>query len=201
MDRQVITISRQYAAYGRTIARGLSEKLGIPFYDRDFVNKTVEESGYSREDVEAEGESMSQGSKVLNDILNSAAPYRSSYDAIFEAERQVVLKLSKEPCIIVGRCSNHILKEAGIPSYDIYLYGDMDFRVERARELGEYGEESDIRKYVEKRDTRRKVYYKNYTGNDMGEAGLYSVCMDVSTFGPDKTMHILYGMLKDSFVK
>lgn len=199
MDRKVITISRQYAAYGRTIARGLSERLGIPFYDRDFVKKTVEASGYSAEDVEREGEAMSRGSKMLNTFLNSAAPYRSSFDAIYEAEKQVVLKLSNEPCIIVGRCSNCILRAAGIPSYDIYLYGDMDFRVEHARELREYGEESDLRKYIEKRDHQRNVYYKNYTGHDMGEADLYSVCMDVSAFGPGKTLDILCDLVKDSF--
>ena len=198
-ERKVITISRLYAAYGRTIARGLSDKLGIPFYDRDFVNRTVEESGYSLEDVEREGESMSTGSKLMNTFLNSAAPYKSSYDAIFEAEKQVVLKLAMEPCIIVGRCSNHILKEAGIPSFDIYLYGSLESRIEHARELREYGQEGDLGKYIEKRDHRRQVYYKNYTGNDMGRADLYSICMDVGAFGPEKTLDCLYHLVRESF--
>ena len=52
----VITINRQYGAGGRTIARGLSEKSGIPWYDKDFVKKTAAESGYSEEDIQAEGE-------------------------------------------------------------------------------------------------------------------------------------------------
>ena len=42
----VITINREYGAGGRSLAEILSEKLGIPYYDRDFVEKTVEESGY-----------------------------------------------------------------------------------------------------------------------------------------------------------
>ena len=41
MNAQIITINRQYGAYGRTVARGLSEALGINFYDRDFVMKTA----------------------------------------------------------------------------------------------------------------------------------------------------------------
>ena len=40
----VITIGREYCAYGRTIAGMLSERLGIPYYDKDFVKKTVIES-------------------------------------------------------------------------------------------------------------------------------------------------------------
>ena len=51
MKNTVITISREYAAYGRTIAKGLSERLGIPFYDKDFVKETAKISGYSEEEV------------------------------------------------------------------------------------------------------------------------------------------------------
>jgi hypothetical protein len=51
----VITITREYGALGRTLAAALSERLGIPYYDRDFVRKTAEVSGYGVEDIEREG--------------------------------------------------------------------------------------------------------------------------------------------------
>ena len=37
----IITISREFGAGGRTIAKGLSKELGIPWYDRDFVRLLV----------------------------------------------------------------------------------------------------------------------------------------------------------------
>ena len=37
----VITISREYGAYGRSVAKALSQKLGIEFYDVDFIRMTV----------------------------------------------------------------------------------------------------------------------------------------------------------------
>ena len=37
----VITISREYGALGRTLASILSDRLGIPYYDKDFVKKTA----------------------------------------------------------------------------------------------------------------------------------------------------------------
>ena len=37
----IITISREYAAGGRSVARGLEKNLGIPFYDKDFVKATA----------------------------------------------------------------------------------------------------------------------------------------------------------------
>ena len=71
----VITISREYAAYGRTIAAGLSDRLGIPFYDKDFVKETAKQSGYSEEDIVREGEDMSPASKFMNSLLNNANAY------------------------------------------------------------------------------------------------------------------------------
>ena len=47
----VITISREYAAYGRSVAKGLSEALGIEYYDVDVIRRTAKVSGYSEEDV------------------------------------------------------------------------------------------------------------------------------------------------------
>ena len=47
----VITISREYCAGGRSIARGLAERFGLEFYDSDFVKLTSRISGFSEEDV------------------------------------------------------------------------------------------------------------------------------------------------------
>ena len=118
----VITISREYGALGRTLAAELSERLGIPYYDKDFVKKAADESGYAEEEVKTEGEELKPSSRMLNSILNSAVSYSSSHDAIFKAQKKVVLELAKDPCIIVGRCADHILREAGADVFCIYLY-------------------------------------------------------------------------------
>ena len=41
MGNSVIAINREYGAGGRTLAALLSEKLGIPWFEKDFVMKTV----------------------------------------------------------------------------------------------------------------------------------------------------------------
>lgn len=174
----VITISREYGAQGRKLAKLLSEEMGIPYYDKDFVKKTAEESGYELDEVERESEDLTQSTKVLNQILNSAVTFSSSYDRIFDAQKKVVLDLAKSPCIIVGRCSDFILKEAGIEAMNIYLYASVKDRIERVVELGEHGT-MNVEKYIEKRDKMRKTYYKTYTGHDMGNANNYTVCFDV----------------------
>ncbi|URW84857.1 cytidylate kinase-like family protein [Blautia wexlerae] len=37
----VITISREFGAGGHSIARVVSERLGIPYYDRDFAKQAA----------------------------------------------------------------------------------------------------------------------------------------------------------------
>ena len=49
MKNRVITISREFESGGRTIGKMVAEKLGIPCYDADLINKIAEESGLASE--------------------------------------------------------------------------------------------------------------------------------------------------------
>ncbi len=173
----VITISREYGAGGRTLAKALSRKLDIPWYDKDFVKITAQKSGYSENEINEEGEEISAISRTLNSILNSAAPYTSSHDAIFEAQKKAMLDLAQKPCILVGRCGNVILREAKVDSFDIFLYASPEIRAERALKI-DPGLREEPRKYVEKRDAYRRNYYKAYAKSQMGQAQNYNICVD-----------------------
>ncbi len=173
----VITINRQFCSGGRSLASILSERLSIPYYDRDFVKKTVEESGIDEADVEREGEELSKSSKVLDSLLKGTVPYSSSHDRIFDAEKKVILELAKKPCIIIGRCADYVLKEAGVDILSIYLHASAEKRIERATELYT-DEETDLAKYVETRDRQRRAFYKQYTGSEIFDAERYTITFD-----------------------
>ena len=93
----IITISREYGALGHTIAGALAERLGLEYYDRDFVKLTAKASGYSEEDIRREGEEMSGGAKWMNSFLDNMASYTSSYDRIYEYQRAIIIDLAKKP--------------------------------------------------------------------------------------------------------
>lgn len=61
MLNRVITISREFGSGGRTIGRKVAEKLGIPCYDAEIINKIAKESGYAAEYIREEGEYASGG--------------------------------------------------------------------------------------------------------------------------------------------
>lgn len=195
----VITIGREYCSYGRKIASELAGRLGLKYYDKDFVGKTVEESGFSTDIVREENETMSSASRILDDVLNATAIYSSSYDKIFEAQKEVVLELAKEPCILVGHCANSIVSEAGIDSFSIYLYADFDFRVKRCAALYDELEleAKDLEKHVRKMDAERQVYYKKYAGSEMSDPHNYNICLDVGKLGPETTIDLIMSLVTE----
>ena len=191
----VITISREYGAGGRSIAKGLSKKLGIPWYDRDFVRLTAKRSGYSEEEITDEGETISDSTRFLNSILNNMAAYTSSHDAIYRAQKEAILELARNPCIIVGRCSNKILREAGIPSFDVFLHAAPAIRIKRAEALAPE-DVSNVAKFVEKVDEQRDNYYKLYTGSLRNQAQDYTVCLDTGIVDYDSCIEVLAQMIR-----
>lgn len=193
----VITISREYAAGGRSIATLLSERLGIPFYDKDFVKETAQQSGYSEEEVENEGENMSRTDRFLNGLLNlsNGISYQSSFDRIYEAQKKVVLELSKSPCIIVGRCSDHILSEAKIPAFKIFLFADEAHRLKRTAELLGSDDAIEAKKQLAKIDESRRIYYRQYTEKEFGSYALFNIALDTGTIGKEKCVEILCDLI------
>ena len=191
----VITISREYAAYGRTVARRLAQLLDIPFYDKDFVKETAKHSGYSEEEIEREGESMSPASRFMNSLMNNSMEYSSSYDSIFHAQKEVLLQLTKKPCIIVGRCGSYVLRQAGIPSFNVFLYADKEVRIKRAGELEE-NKGINPKKAVEKHDTMRETYYRQYTHHALGDYHNYDICLNTGEVGPERCADIIASIVR-----
>lgn len=200
MERQlpVITISRQYAAYGSTIARKLSERLGIPLYDKDFQKRAALESGYGEDEVAREGEEISRGSMFLNTVLNNSAAYTSSHDEINRAQRKLILELAREhPCIIIGRCSDYTLKQAGIDVFRVFLHADLKSRKAHAKELGGYT--GDVLKYIAHRDQLRENYCKQYTGHVMGDSRHYEISLDVGAIGIETCVDVLAKIITEKY--
>lgn len=192
----VITISREYGAGGRSVAKALSEKLGIPWYDQDFMEETARDSGYELDTIKSEGEELSQFDEFLDYIMKTNVSYNSSHDAIFEAQKNEVLKLSATPCIIVGRLSNFILKENGIKTFDIFLHADMEHKIQRIGELKENGKK-DLKKFIEKRESLRRNYYKHYTKKNLGDYVDYTISVDTGVLGIDGTVEMLASVIKN----
>ncbi len=121
--------------------------------------------------------------------------YTSSHDAIFQAQKEAILEIAQKPCILVGRCSNKILREAGIPSFDIFLHADKKIRIQRCIDKAQDSVKN-MEKYVDKKDELRRNYYKKYTNDNISQAQDYTVCMDTGVIDYDTCIEVLAAMIK-----
>ena len=180
MTNKVITISRQFGSGGRSIGKAVAEKLGIPYYDKELVDKVAKESGFSHEFIEEIGEYASVTSSFLFNIAVSSHPM-----GLIDIRDLA----SKGPCVIVGRCADFILKDQP-DCLHIFVHSDMQHRAARVRER--YGETSKpMEKRLQEKDSKRKVYYKHYTNRNWGEAENYDICLDSGKLGVDKCVEIV----------
>ena len=110
MGNKVITISREFGSGGRTIGKLVAEKLGIPCYDAELIEKIAKESGFSPEYIKEEGEYASSG--WLSPLLYNRSMGMTNQDKLWAIQKEIIMDLAKKgSCVIVGRCADYILKD------------------------------------------------------------------------------------------
>lgn len=190
MKNRIITISRQFGSGGRTIGKKVAEKLGIPCYDQELLEKAAEESGFAKEYIADQGEYTPSASWFANAFNPRTMDGQTTQDYLWNIQRKIILDLAKKgPCVIVGRCADYILKDEA-DLVKVFIHSDMKTRAERIVNL--YGER-DIspEKRLKNKDKCRKAYYQFYTDMEWGNAENYHISLDSGKLGIEKCVDII----------
>ncbi len=195
-NETIITISRQYGSGGRFIGRKLAEALDIPFYDKELITMSAEESGMSREIFEKVDEKAS--SSLLYTLSMNAyllhgmagVPDLPLNDKVFLIQSEVIRKAAANgPCVIVGRCADYVLRE-NPACVNVYIYSDMEDRVHRATTY--YNLSADrAREQIQKTDKKRAAYYNFYTSLKWGRAENYDLSLNSAKLGIDGCVEVI----------
>ena len=175
MEKHIITISREFGSGGRTIGKLVAEHLGIPCYDAELLQKLAAESGFDENYVREAGEYTPGG------FLASAFTDRSfgltNEDLLWKLQYRIIRELAeKEPCVIVGRCADYILRDKAA-CLKVFIHADMAFRAHRIVEV--YGQrEQSPEERLRDKDKRRAAYHRFYTNMKWGHAQNYHLTMD-----------------------
>ncbi len=190
-EHTVITVSREYGSGGRYVARLVADKLGIKFYDKDFIKLVSEETGLSEEYIE-ENEQKRDPSVALDNVVYNGL---SNSDELFVKESEIIKEVAKkDSCVIVGRCSDFILKDEK-NVLKVFIYSDDDKKIERATKI--YGlDKEKAKKEIRRIDKLRANHYKYYTGRDWKEYSNYDICINSDIFGVEKSADIICNMVK-----
>lgn len=195
----VITIGREFGSGGKYIGEKLSEELGIKLYDKEILSKAADQMGIDLEILEAIDEKQEQSfwytyamslysSQESLESLNEVP----SNEKIFIEQSKVIEELAqKEDCIIIGRCSNIILKNK--PNIlNIFVYAsDMNFKINRKMQYGQFKDVFEAEKMIETTDEERARYYNHYTNKIWGNKDDYDLLIDTSKIGVDNTVKLI----------
>ena len=173
--RVVVAISREYGSGGRYVGEIISKKLGIKFYDKAFIIEVNKETGLSEEFIK-ENE---QKHRVLGSF-----EYNND-DKLFIAEEKVIKNISKESCVIVGRCASYVLKD-NKDTVKIFLYSSEEDKIKRAIKYYNIPKNK-AKKEIEKINKMRDKHYSYYTGSSLYNPSNYDLMINVDSLGVEGT--------------
>ena len=195
MSYKVITIGRQFGSGGHNIGEKLAEKLGFSYYDKNLIELAAEKSGMSH------GVFSEADEKAANPWLYAALSQTGqthinmnlcTNDALFSTQSEIIRNIAKtENAVIVGRCSDYILKDEDVDLINIYVYAPMEARIKRTMERDKVTEAQAVN-LIKRNDKQRKLYYDFYTDRKWASHVNYDITINSETFGIDGSVDIIY---------
>ena len=153
------------------------------------IEEIAKQSGFAEEYIKERGEYMASsgiGAFFGGRDYNG----HSIQDELWGIQRQVIENIAeKEPCVIVGRCADYILKDKA-ELLTVFIHSSMESRA--ARIVNFYGETDEApEKRLKDKDKRRKAFYQLYTDFKWGDVRNYQIALDSGLIGIDKCTDII----------
>ena len=176
-------------AVGEEVAR----RLGCPCYNRQIIDRTAEQMGYSVEFV-AENEQTISTARLWELIFTDngipASMNPSKEDAIYVSESRTIRGLAHSgPCVIVGRLGNWILRDDP-HVLRVFIMSGMDFAVRQIVDKFHLSEE-DAAKKIEQVNIGRANHYWKYTGRQWADINGYDLVINTERIGIDGAVDMI----------
>ncbi len=182
---KIITIGREFGSGGRELGRRLSEELEIAYYDNEIISEISRKTSLSEQYVQA----VVEHTPVYSFPIHIGRSFYAQTNPVFEQQLNVYREQARiiremaaaSDCVIVGRCADYILREWH--PFRIFVYADMDSKIERCRKKGPEDEalsEKELRQKIKGIDKQRARYYEAYTGNPWGDKLNFDFCINTT---------------------
>ena len=193
MDKKIlINVGRQFGAGGRGVAAVLGERLGVPVYDNELLQKAAEESGFSPAFFKKTDEKRRVwrlGSLFALNRAPSYAPSGIDGTELFKYQSQAIRDIAeKGSAIFLGRASDYVLRD--MECLDVFICAPLEDRVKRVCERTGM-EAAEAEKYILKKEKSRRDYYNFFTFGNWGVASNYDLCLDSSLVGIEGAADII----------
>ena len=197
MEYRILTIGRQYGSGGHEIGEQLAKACGISFYDTALIDLAADYGNIDSDQLKQADEKR-PGSLLYTVFEGSNA--KTGYhlpiqDAMYNLQSGVIRTLAeKEPCVIVGRCADYVLK-GRTDTISVFIYADLEYRIDRiCRRMNCSKKEATA--LIKKTDKNRSYYYNYYTDQKWGSMGAYDLSLNSSKLGIDGCVELLTKLLR-----
>lgn len=195
-EHVVVTIAREFGSGGHMLGEMLASKLGVKLYDREFIKMAAKSSGINEDYIKRNEQTIP--SFWLKCILSQgygtqAGRGLSDDDVLFLAESKIVQQIAdKEPCVIVGRCADFVLK--GRPGVvRVFCYCDTKTAIERC--TSEYGmDKVKAEAEIKRLNKARGTHYEYYTGQRWDDPRNYDIMINTGSMTLEQACDIVVGM-------
>lgn len=195
----IITIGRQFGSGGLAVARELGRKLGIKVYDNELITKAAQDSGFSSELFIQSDEKrrLFSLSSIFANTYNTETENYMSDKGLFKLQSATIRKIAEEgSAIIVGRCSDYILREMDC-TLNVFLTASDEIRAERVSARCGITPEKAL-DMIERKDRGREEYYNYFTFGNWGVASTYDLCLNSGILGIEGTADFIIDFARRS---
>ena len=178
-NKFVITINRELGSGGKTVAKLLAQKLGVPYYDKSYLQSVEDKEGLNEEKIENLKSKKRTwwpdlkrlveldggfAVSIYDNLPNYAVPEKNDTDQKFRMEQEILKGIvDAESCVVAGRCSFVTFKDH--PNHlHIWIQSPMECRVERVMKKKGIASKAEAEKFIKEVDKLCVDYAKRHTG-------------------------------------
>ncbi len=197
----IVTIEREYGSGGGDIAQLLATRLGWKLWDQQLTEEIARIANCPKEVVEHREE---RADPLYYRLFKSFL--RGSYEGSVNAQKlklvdsETILKMTqrvvehaakKGHCVIVGRGSQHFLRDRP-DVLRIFLYADRDSKV--ARVMARSKNPGEAEELVDSVDSERADYIRKYFGVEWPARTTYHAMLNTS-IGDDAVVRVITNLM------
>ncbi|MBO5097105.1 MAG: cytidylate kinase-like family protein [Agathobacter sp.] len=184
----IISVGREFGSGGHEIAEKLANHYGLQMLDHNLLDEIAAERQYMNADEVRHLDEKHNTPFFSRTVRGfSSSPQENISLMQFDYLQKKAAK--GDSFVIVGRCSEDVLKE-----YDsmvsIFILGDRKVKRERIMNLYNLPENLAERLMNEK-DMKRKRYHNGFCKGKWGDSRNYDISVNSSVLGIDETVEIL----------
>lgn len=194
MKHFVITVGCEFGSGGPAIGKMLAKSLGIEYYDRDLVDKVVEKIGVEKHLVE---EADNKNFVPYGIETSLGTRYANLSNKVIYTQFDVIRKMAKSSCVIIGRCSDYILKGQD-DVVNVFVYAPTEVRIKTIMEKMNLSERH-VAEVIRDYDNALHRRYKYITGTYRGDRHNRHLLVDSSVLGWEKTAKFIKSFVEMRF--